>query len=272
MTKASPVCWTNFRWVNTEVHGFCDIPNYGAFNADSVEGNFCLHINRVSFRLLKWLGKKDTHPFFSDTSKAGSHCGLSVPFLFQNQTPLQQVFFIYLLQSWLTQKSFCSLSPVTFPTKCCSQQASSAFTHQPRVPQLSQPTLKALDSLPPAPLLLPTSILFPHTMVLIHSFPSCPVNGNFGLVSSGHKTTPVPGCKDSSELCSCIEIPPMLNPGQQQRQTFLSKAMLSIFPGYLYSVSLPFVFFLNFKIDNHFHLSSTVINITSDKQNGKDAN
>lgn len=267
MTKASPACWSNFRWVNAEVHGFCDTPNYRAFNADSVEGNFCLHINKVSFRLLNWLGKKDTHPFFSDTGKAGSHCGLTVPFLFQNPFA---VFFIYLLQSWLTQKSFCSLSPVTFPTNCCSQQASSAFTHQPRVPQISQPTLKALASL-----LHHSSYplqSFPHTMVLIHSCPSCPVNGNFGLVSSGHKTIPVPGCKNSSELCSCIEIPPTLNPGQQQRQTFLSKAMLSIFPGYLYSVSLPFVFFLNFKIDNHFHLSSTVISITSDKRNGKDAN
>lgn len=170
MTKASPVCWSNFRWVSTEVHGFCDIPNYRAFNADSVEGNFCLHINKVSFRLLSWLGKKDTHPFFSDTGKAGSHCGLTVPFLFQNPFA---VFFIYLLQSWLTQKSFCSLSPVTFPTNCCSQQASSAFTHQPRVPQISQPTLKALASL-----LHHSSYplqSFPHTMVLIHSCPSCPV-------------------------------------------------------------------------------------------------
>lgn len=83
--------------------------------------------------------------------------------------------------------------------------------------------------------------------VRVIPFLHVPVNGNFALISSGYGTAPVPGCKDASELRSCIEIPCTLNPGQQKREMLiLSKRMLMlrIFPGYLYSAPLPFFFLI----------------------------
>lgn len=77
--------------MNTEVHVFCDIRNYlysiqDTSYADSVEGTFCLHINKL-FRLLSWLGRIDTNILnSSDTSKVSCHHDLTLPFLFQNET------------------------------------------------------------------------------------------------------------------------------------------------------------------------------------------
>lgn len=67
-----------------------------------------------------------------------------------------------------------------------------------------------------------------HGLVRVIPFLHVPVNSNFALISSGYRTTPVPGYKDSSELCSCIEILGTLNPGQQKREMpILSKPMLT---------------------------------------------
>lgn len=182
--------------------------------AASVEGTFCLHINKLFFRLLSWLGRNDTNILnSSDTSKVGCHHDLTLPFLFQNETVCSRFFSIYLFQRWLTQKSFCPLSPVTHCTNCCSQQWSSVLTHQPCVPQIWQLILKALVfilchlsySLEPS---------FPrHGPVRVVPFLHVPVHSNFALISSGHGTRPVSGCEDSSDLCSCIEIPCTLKPG-----------------------------------------------------------
>lgn len=91
----------------TEVHAFCDIPNYlysiqDTSYGDSIEVTFCLHINKLFFRLLSWLGKNDTKILnSSDTSQVGCHCW--VPLLFQNETPFV-VGFLHILASKMTQK------------------------------------------------------------------------------------------------------------------------------------------------------------------------
>lgn len=72
-----------------------------------------------------------------------------------------------------------------------------------------------------------------HDPVEVIAFLHVPLNGNFALTSSGYRNPPVPGCKDSSELRLCIEIPCTVNPGQQKREMpILSKLMLMlrIFP------------------------------------------
>lgn len=84
--------------MNTKVHVFCDIPNYlysiqVTSYADSVEGTFCLHINKLFFRSLSWLRKNDTNVLnSSDTSKVGCHHDLTLPFLFQKETPFVAAF------------------------------------------------------------------------------------------------------------------------------------------------------------------------------------
>lgn len=256
------------------VHVFCDIPNYlnsiqDTSYADSVEGTFCLHINKLFFRLLSWLGKNDTNVLNSSgTSKVGCHRDLTLPFLFQNETPFVVGFLRILAPKMTDTKELLSL----FSSYVSHQLLLSAMLLCLYTSTLCPTDLTTYPQSPrllPVPALLVTRIVFPQTWSLrVIPFLHVPVNGNFALISSGYGTTPVPGCKDSSELCSCIEIPCTLNPGQRKREMpILSKPMLilRIFPGYLYSASLPFFSPLFFKKKGkHFHLSSITISITSD--------
>lgn len=170
--------------------------------------------------------------------------------------PLSLGFLRVLAPKMTDSEKICPLFPAMCPTSCCSQQCTSSGV------SASCPT--DLPNDPQSLCLLQVSTLLLTHFPTVRVIPSLhvPVDSNFALIFTGYRTTSVPRCKDSSEPCSCIEIPCTRNLQQQKREMpVLSKPvlMLRIIPGYLYSASLPFF------QDTHFHLSSTAISISSDK-------